>query len=406
MKMRILHWTSLAILPLAGCGPTVDPDSAILNQLEKRPFVSMTTVKPSHKLTVDQLAARGLHGLFVRVAPENLERFKTIESQGLSLDVDREHGTHGFLKLKVRLAPKRAAYASAAGRESLLAIAKGDAIVIVDFGPVPGSGTFSEVVPIFRSDVAAVSITLDLHNIEASGEFTDVANEFFSTLVAVNDYRAFWTENLLGRTQLNLEGVQLTYFDLARQETLSRLILAAESEVRRERYLDWVKQNFTAFDRGTTGEFHRGAAPGYMRPFEIRTGRLAKDNAFYHRPRFIQPKNLDEVVYCTIKAGKNMRGEQRVFYLPYVPPRVGEQEADTISLGEYKARWYSYFKKDILAEGQYSPYSYSLHPHHARFPDHATPPSFFSQGFKQALKKMKRALKMREKITPDVVAKL
>jgi hypothetical protein len=237
--------------------------------------------------------------------------------------------------------------------------------------------TCSEVVPVYRPDVAALSVTMDLDKIDATNDFTDVADETYGLLALTDDWREFWSSNVKGKEGLDLDEAKMIYDSPKRQTALYRKALQAESECRRERYFEWTAEVFKQFEAGRTTEFPQKDAPGFVRPFELQTGRLAKDHTAYHRPHIINSDG--QQVYCKIRAGKHMSGSPRVFKLPYVPPIPGEQDSDVLTMSEYKARWQRAFKDQLIQEGEYSPYSASVHPDNVRFPDAATPPAFFMQ---------------------------
>lgn len=353
------------------------------------PRFGLPMVRPSHRLAVGALAEAGGRGVFVKVDPYALSRFQAIEGQGLRMDVDAARGRLGYHLLKVRPLRANARYPSASGREVILAAAAGDHVIVVDFGAVPGEGRYSELLPIFRPDLPAVSITLDLDKIAESGGYTDVTNELLYALVRAKDITAFWQAHVKGNPDADSYALTARYHELHRLRRIEAQALATESEFRRERYFAWVARHFGDYDLGRTGNRPSLKAPGFARPFEIGSSKLAREHGTYHKPHVIVPDLSGSTLYCRIRAGARAEGLDRTYVLPYVPPVGDDADGGFLTLAEYKRRWYNYFKKEIIAEAQNSPYSRSVYPHQARFPDHATPSSFFMNGLKAAVREQR-----------------
>lgn len=373
----------LGSVALLGCTPIA------MDSIKAPPRAGIPMAPPAHSAAAQALALAGAHGIYVQVDPVALRRFQAIEEQGVRIDVDPARGRMGYNQLNARAFPRNQKYASESGRELFLATVRTDAVIVLGFGAVPGVGRYSEIIPLLRPDAAAVSVTLDLDKIAASGGYTDVANEFFYALVRVKEFRSFWEQHARGRSEADMFQIAMAYHTSDRILAVDRQALQTESEFRRERYFSWVARHYSAYDQGRDVNRPNLKVPGFVRPFEIGSSELAKDHAMYHRPHLIRPESRHSVLYCRIRAGSWRDGRDQTYLLPFIPTVGDEVDKKVMTLAEYKRRWYNYFKKDIIAEGANSPYSRSIHPNQARFPDHSTPSSFFRDALRATLREMK-----------------
>jgi len=374
------------VLLLGGCAPraaTLKP-----GLLDLRPPLTVSERMEMEKRTViaGLLAKEGCRGIWFERSTFGVERFRDVERVGVKIASRSDADLAGYARhhIAIRLGPSRARERSETLATELVDLADSrEVLVTISFDRVVAEGRYSHVVPIYDREVPVVCIVLDLDKVAANRSYTDVGNEMAYDLALVRPYRGFWEENVATGRIASTVSLRMNYTDnismLKRREETA---LECESELRRERYFDYLGTAASLFDAGEESGSSVGSIPGRLRPLEFRdeTADPARDHAGYHSNWARKPP-YHEMGELTIEVRHGWKGggEYHTVRLPYVPYTGEGRAPSVITPREYKDRWFDYFRREICEEGTRCPYCRSVAPGSARFPDAATPLEWFTE---------------------------